>query len=61
MTDLPARIDQLEERFRAREGEVLAYLPEESRFDRLRAEAQALLERFPDPDQKPQLLGCWSA
>ena len=50
-------IDLLEARFRSREQEVRAFVPEAKRFDRLRREAGALRERFPDPAQRPPLYG----
>ena len=55
--DLFARIDHLEQLFSAREPEVLAFVPEAGRFDRLRREAEALEKQFPDPDQRPPLFG----
>ncbi len=50
-------LDWLEGHFNAREPEVLAFLPEEGRFDRLRREARALLDRYPRPDARPPLFG----
>jgi Asp-tRNA(Asn)/Glu-tRNA(Gln) amidotransferase A subunit family amidase len=50
-------IDQAEAYFNAREPQVLAFMPEEGRFDRLRREAQQLLERYPQPDRRPALFG----
>ena len=52
-----ADIDQLEDHFNKREPEVLAFLPEAGRFDRLRREARQLLDRYPQPDQRPLLFG----
>ncbi len=51
------KISQLETHFNQREPQVLAFLPEEGRFDRLRREARALLERYPDPAGRPSLFG----
>jgi Asp-tRNA(Asn)/Glu-tRNA(Gln) amidotransferase A subunit family amidase len=51
------RIDALEARFSEREPSLLAFLPEESRFRRLRREAEDLLARHPDPDARPRLFG----
>ncbi len=50
-------LDQLEERFARDEPEVLAFVPEEGRFERLRREAQALLVRYPEPAERPALFG----
>jgi Asp-tRNA(Asn)/Glu-tRNA(Gln) amidotransferase A subunit family amidase len=50
-------LDRFEEHFNAREPEVLAFLPEEGRFDRLRREARALLDRYPRPAARPALFG----
>ncbi|MBI4771596.1 MAG: amidase, partial [Chloroflexi bacterium] len=57
--DLPLTtyLAALEAHFSAREPAVLAFLPEPDRFDRLRREAAALLERYPDPDARPPLFG----
>ena len=52
-----AEIDQVEARFKACEPDVLAFIPEDGRFDRLRREARQLLERYPQPDRRPPLLG----
>ncbi len=43
--------------FAEREPEVLAFLPEEDRFGRLRREAADLEARFPDPASRPALFG----
>ncbi len=50
-------LDLLEARFRSREPEVQAFVPEPKRFERLHREARALLERFPDSSQRPVLFG----
>jgi Asp-tRNA(Asn)/Glu-tRNA(Gln) amidotransferase A subunit family amidase len=50
-------LDRIEAIFNARESDVMAFLPEASRFDRLRREAQALLDRCPRPDDRPPLFG----
>ena len=50
-------LDRLEAHFDAREPEVLAFLPEAGRFDRLRREARALLDRYPQPGARPPLFG----
>lgn len=47
----------LEARFAEHEPEVLAFVPEEGRFVRLRREAEALLRRYPDPATRPPLFG----
>ena len=50
-------VDRLESLFAEREPEVLAFLPEEGRFERLRREAAALEARWPDPERRPALFG----
>ena len=50
-------LDQLESTFAAREPEVLAFVPEEGRFERLRREASALAQRYPRPESRPPLFG----
>lgn len=50
-------LEALEARFKAREPQVLAFLPEEGRFDRMRREAQALEARHPDRVRRPPLYG----
>ncbi len=55
--DLLDYIDQLEDQFHQRESNVLAFVPEDGRFDRLRREAKALLERYPEPENRPALFG----
>ncbi len=50
-------LSELEERFAEREPMVEAFLPEEGRFERLRAEASELEERFPKIDSRPLLFG----
>ena len=50
-------LSELEERFAEREPMVEAFLPEEGRFERLRAEASELEERFPETDSRPLLFG----
>src|SRR6185369_1559361 len=47
----------LEERFASIEPSVQAFMPEPARFERLRAEAAALLQRWPDPSARPALFG----
>jgi Asp-tRNA(Asn)/Glu-tRNA(Gln) amidotransferase A subunit family amidase len=50
-------IDRLEERFERREPELLSFLPEEGRFERLRRQAEDLEARWPDPKRRPPLFG----
>jgi len=54
---LLSSLDQLEARFGARESSVLAFVPEEARFERLRREARILLDRYPQPESRPPLFG----
>ena len=48
---------ELEIHFAEREPAVLAFVPEEGRFERLRREAADLESRFPDPASRPPLYG----
>lgn len=50
-------LDQVERHFNAREPQVLAFVPEEGRFNRLREEAEQLQARYPDPGSRPPLFG----
>jgi Asp-tRNA(Asn)/Glu-tRNA(Gln) amidotransferase A subunit family amidase len=43
--------------FAEREPEVLAFLPEKGRFDRLRRELDRIAERWSDPQRRPPLFG----
>jgi len=54
---LLARLDALEARFAEVEPRVRAFVPEEGRFERLRSQAQALTERFPEPSRRLSLFG----
>ncbi len=54
---LTAFLSQVETQFLAREPSVLAFLPEENRFARLRRDADALLLRYPDLINRPLLFG----
>jgi Asp-tRNA(Asn)/Glu-tRNA(Gln) amidotransferase A subunit family amidase len=55
--ELIERIDEAEARFEALEPSIHAFLPEDGRFDRLRREARALSDRYPDPASRPPLFG----
>lgn len=48
---------QLEAYFAQREPEVLAFVPEDGRFQRLRREAKVLLGHYPDVEKRPLLFG----
>ena len=50
-------IDLLEARFEEREPSVLAFVPEAGRFSRLRREAEDLLDRYPNIEERPILFG----
>ncbi len=56
-SSLSEQLDLLERRFEEVEPAVQAFLPEEGRFARLRREAAALLERYPEPAARPPLFG----
>lgn len=53
----PQDIDRLEALVARREPELLALLPEDGRFERLRREWDALNRRYPDPATRPPLFG----
>lgn len=55
--DLLAYLAELEAHFEQREPDVLAFVPENGRFHRLKQEAQQLLAQFPQPDKRPLLFG----
>lgn len=55
--NLPAYLDRLEARFNEAEPLILAFVPEEDRFARLRAEAHRLIEQYPDEASRPPLFG----
>ena len=48
---------QVEARFKEREPDILAFLPEEDRFERLQQEAHVLLSDYPDSIDRPFLFG----
>lgn len=50
-------LKHLEARFAEYEAAILAFVPEEGRFERLRREAEALAERYPQPGSRPALFG----
>lgn len=57
--ELPPRylISKLQSHFDSREPDVLSFIPESNRFDRLLKEAEGLLKEYPDPDNRPALFG----
>lgn len=54
---LLAYLEQVAVTFTDREPQVLAFLPESGRFERLQQEAAALQARYPKPEQRPPLFG----
>jgi|TARA_B100002003_G_scaffold133733_1_gene123828 Asp-tRNA(Asn)/Glu-tRNA(Gln) amidotransferase A subunit family amidase len=50
-------LDALKTHFEKREPDVLAFVPQNRRFKRLRREARALLAQYPDPAERPALFG----
>jgi len=50
-------VSQVESTFSTREPSILAFIPEENRFDRLKKEADSLVARYPDPKERPLLFG----
>jgi Asp-tRNA(Asn)/Glu-tRNA(Gln) amidotransferase A subunit family amidase len=47
----------IEKQFHAVEPQVLSFLPEDGRFERLREQAKELCELYPSPDSRPPLFG----
>ncbi|HEV8242085.1 MAG TPA: hypothetical protein VGS57_22155, partial [Thermoanaerobaculia bacterium] len=58
-TDLtqPGVLESLRLAFEEREPEVLSFLPEEGRWDRLADAVTDLVRRWPDPARRPPLFG----
>ena len=54
---LPDYLEQVQAWFDEREPSVLAFVAEHNRFERLQKEAEELLSRFPDPENRPPLFG----
>ena len=54
---VPDFLAQVEARFIQQEPSVLAFLPDEKRFDRLYDEAEALILAYPDLIQRPLMFG----
>lgn len=50
-------LDDLEAYFAKREPDVLAFVPEDGRFPRLRRAAEDLYAKYPHPDGRPPLFG----
>ena len=50
-------LEWLQARFESIEPEVLAFLPEVKRFDRLREEAEELIHQYPEPEVRPLVFG----
>ncbi|HMR99616.1 MAG TPA: amidase [Anaerolineales bacterium] len=50
-------ISQLQSLFDSREPEVLAFIPESNRFERLQKDAEELTKKFPDANNRPPLFG----
>ncbi len=55
--DLIEYINKLESSFHKIEDLVLAFVPEEGRFVRLHREARELVEKYPHPEDRPDLFG----
>lgn len=55
--DLNSYLEQLEAQFTPENERILAFLPEEGRFERLRHEAAELHARYPKPELRPPLYG----
>ena len=53
----PGALEALAARFAAREPEVLSFVAEEARWDRLAGDLASLRRRWPDPARRPPLFG----
>jgi len=54
---LPEYLAQIERRYQELEPQIHAFVPEKDRFKRLFADAEKLLERFPNPAERHRLFG----
>lgn len=50
-------VSSLQSLFDSREPEVLAFLPEPNRFERLQRDAEELIKKYPDANNRPPLFG----
>ena len=50
-------LSQIESYFSSHEPPVLAFIPEENRFERLKKDAESLVSRYPDPSKRSSLFG----
>ncbi len=50
-------VSSLQSLFDSRESEVLSFIPESNRFERLQKDAEELIEKFPDVKNRPPLFG----
>jgi len=50
-------ISSLQSLFDSREPDVVSFLPEANRFERLQKEAEELVARYPDSKNRPPLFG----
>ncbi len=50
-------VSSLQSLFDSREPDVLAFIPEENRFQRLQNDAEELIKKFPDVKNRPPLFG----
>ncbi len=55
--DLLTYIDQVREHIEKNEDKIQALIPEKGRFERLRLEAENLIQKYPDPATRPPLYG----
>jgi Asp-tRNA(Asn)/Glu-tRNA(Gln) amidotransferase A subunit family amidase len=56
-TNIHDQINEAESQFAIREPQVMAFVPEEDRFRRLRNEAELLIAGFPNTEERPELFG----
>jgi Asp-tRNA(Asn)/Glu-tRNA(Gln) amidotransferase A subunit family amidase len=54
---IQAYLEWLQARFESIEPELLAFLPEVNRFERLHADAEQLTDQYPNPKQRPLVFG----
>lgn len=50
-------VSQIASHFDSLEPDILSFIPEENRFERLQQEAEELVKKYPAPDNRPPLFG----
>jgi Asp-tRNA(Asn)/Glu-tRNA(Gln) amidotransferase A subunit family amidase len=55
--ELESYLSEVERSYKKLEPSLLAFIPEDNRFERLRKEAKELQDRYPHPENRPALFG----